>query len=248
MDFVLPEWETEVRFSPCLTQQPLGSSQIRWVTLDGRPSQETRFELERLRKLYANPQPLPLEDLVFRAPNDFQAGGIHNHVPAWLTMVAGQSNKTLILRWLEEGVHVKDFATRFTGSFRRRRYDGEFPPPYTFQNLQNCKNFKEFISATILQRIASGAVRVWGKVEDTKPPYLVHPLTVEPSKPRLCLDARFINLWMKDCPFSLDRVTDVKNYVYRNSFMTKCDDKSGYDHVRISEESTQYFGFEWAGW
>jgi len=53
---------------------------------------------------------------------------------------------------------------------------------------------------------------------------------------------------MKDSPFSLNRLTDVRSYVYKNSFMTKCDDKSGYDHVLLTESSQQYFGFQWAGW
>ena len=93
-----------------------------------------------------------------------------------------------------------------------------------------------------------GAVRVRGKVGETDPLYFVLPLTVEPSKPRLCLDARFLNLWTKDSPFSLDRLTDVRSYVYQNSFMTKYDDKFGHDHVPLTESSQQYFGFQWAGW
>lgn len=32
-------------------------------------------------------------------------------------------------------------------------------------------------------------LRVWGRVGVDSPPYLVLPLTVEPTKPRLCLDA-----------------------------------------------------------
>ena len=78
-------------------------------------------------------------------------------------------------------------------------------------------------------------------------PSLDFALTVEPTKPRLCLDARFLNLWMKDVPFSLDRLTDVPRYVYKGSFMTKCDDKSGYDHVLLTPSSQTYFGFEWGG-
>ena len=66
---------------------------------------------------------------------------------------------------------------------------------------------------------------MWGQVGVDDPPYLVLPLTVEPSKPRL------LNLWMRDMPVSLDTLADVPRFVYRDSFMTKCDDKSGYDHV-----------------
>ena len=79
------------------------------------------------------------------------------------------------------------------------------------------------------------------------PPHLVLPVTVEPTKPRLCIDARFLNLWMKDMPFSLDKLSEVARYVYPGSFMTKCDDKSGYDHVMLTESSQSYFGFSFGG-
>ena len=77
---------------------------------------------------------------------------------------------------------------------------------------------------------------------------IINPLTVEPQKPRLCIDARFLNLWMADTPFSLDTLAMVPRFVYRGSFMTKIDDKSGYDHILLSEDSHQFFGIEWQGW
>ncbi|KAI8490250.1 hypothetical protein Bbelb_319880 [Branchiostoma belcheri] len=79
------------------------------------------------------------------------------------------------------------------------------------------------------------------------PPYLVLPLTVEPSKPRLCHDLRYLNLWMKDCPFKSDSVVELTRYVGRGHFQTKCDDKSGYDHVFITEGSKPLVGFQWEG-
>lgn len=104
------------------------------------------------------------------------------------------------------------------------------------------------MTESILNRVKSGAVRVFGKVGESDPPWLVLPLTVEPKKPRLCLDARFANLWMKDSPFTLDKLSDVPRYVFKDSYMTKCDDKSDYDHVLLQEKSQQYFGFECNGW
>ena len=98
------------------------------------------------------------------------------------------------------------------------------------------------------ERLLTGAVRVWGKVGEVAPPRLVLPLSVEPSKPRLCIDARFLNLWMRDSPFSLDKLRDVPRYVYRDSLMSTIDDKSGYNHVLLTEESMQYFGIRWGDW
>ena len=74
------------------------------------------------------------------------------------------------------------------------------------------------------------------------------PITIEPSKPRMCHDGRFLNLWIKDLPFSLDLITDLPRYVPKGNFQTTCDDKSGYDHVRLTTESRTYFGLEWSGW
>ena len=80
---------------------------------------------------------------------------------------------------------------------------------------------------------------VWGKVEEVQPPHLVLPITIEPSKPRLCIDAH--------TPFSLDKLIDVPRFVYKNSFMSKIDEKSGYDHILLTKESSKYFGIEWKG-
>ena len=87
-------------------------------------------------------------------------------------------------------------------------------PSKQFSNHASCKALSDFVSQEILKRLTTGVLRVWGRVGDDSPPYLVLPLTVEPTKPRLCLDARFLNLWMADVPFSLDRLADVPRYVY----------------------------------
>lgn len=57
------------------------------------------------------------------------------------------------------------------------------------------------------------------------------PLIVEPSKPILCHDERFINLKIKDLLFMLETSKDIHRKVQTNSFMATCDTKSGYDHV-----------------
>ena len=87
-----------------------------------------------------------------------------------------------------------------------------------------------------------------GRLEKSHPPHLVMPITVEPSKPRMCPDERFLNLWIRDLPFSLDLTTNLPRYVHKGNFQTTCDDKSGYDHVLLSTESRTYFGLEWRGW
>ena len=87
-----------------------------------------------------------------------------------------------------------------------------------------------------------------GRVGEVDPPHLILPLTVEPTKPRLCHDARFLNLWMKDVPFRLDSLINLPRYVGRDTYQTILDDKSGYDHLLLTEESRTFFGIQWGGW
>ena len=59
---------------------------------------------------------------------------------------------------------------------------------------------------TLHDRVRSGAITLLDKVGTVDPPHIVLPLTIEPTKPRLCHDARYLNLWMQDRRFSLDRL------------------------------------------
>ena len=43
------------------------------------------------------------------------------------------------------------------------------------------------VSLEIKKRLITGPVRHWGKVGASAPPHVVLPLTVEPTKPRLCI-------------------------------------------------------------
>ena len=67
-----------------------------------------------------------------------------------------------------------------------------------------------------------------GQVE---PPTVASPPTVEPSKPRLCLDLRYINNWMRDTPFVLETLAELPRIVQPRAYMSKPDDKSGYKNI-----------------
>lgn len=116
-------------------------------------------------------------------------------------------------------------------SFQRKYYDSVIPQTAFFPNNKSCQGFEEFISATIIDRVRNGSFLVWRKVNDVQPPYLVMPITVEPSEPRMCHDERFLNLWIRDLPFLLDYITSLPRYVFKSHYQTTFDDKSGYDHI-----------------
>ena len=52
----------------------------------------------------------------------------------------------------------------------------------------------------------------------------------------------------RDLPFSLDYITGLPRYVFKYHYQTTFDDKSGYDHVRLSPESFTFVRLEWKGW
>ena len=116
---------------------------------------------------------------------------------------------------------VKKFIKPLKESFMGVKYESAETPSIVFKNHYSCKQFSQFVTETILQRIESGAIRVWGKVGEVAPPHLVLPMTIEPQRPRLCIDTRFLKLWMVDTPFSLGTLVGVPRFVYPNFCMSK---------------------------
>jgi len=224
---------------------------MNWLSVDGSPSlgkmTSPKDVLAEVTRVISGEKG-NLHQLSFRDPASFKAGGIHHNISMWEIVLENSPRKGQVLEWLLNGVDIRSFMKPFKGVFKGIKYDSSSPPRMTSKNHPSCAKFVDFITETLLQRVGTGAVRVWGKMGEVTPPWLVLPLTVEPNKPRLCVDARFLNLWMKDTPFKLDTLTSVPRFVYPDSHLSKIDDKSGYDHILLSSESQENFGIEWQGW
>ena len=188
--------------------------------------------------------------LLFRDPNAFRAGELHKHHGRWCKIVGDNpsSEQATILRWICDGVSIFEFFQSFSGSFKGRHYQSDRPPSEYLRNSPSCKPFADFVKKTLLERLRTGAISLKGRISEVELPHLVLPLTVEPTKPRLCHDARFLNLWMMDVPFKLDSITNLPRYVAQNTYQTILDDKSGYDHLFLTEQSRVFFGIQWGGW
>ena len=85
-------------------------------------------------------------------------------------------------------MHVKEFIKPFKGRFKGSSYDSRVPPRKHLQNHHSCKLSTKFISKTLVERVRTGAVRVWGRVGTAEPPWVILPITIEPNKWRLCID------------------------------------------------------------
>ena len=233
----IPEWERDVGFDPTsvLDKCPRKETWVNWQGREVLPS-----PLAPRAEMVASDDTIPfdLDFLPLRDPLNFVAGGLGEHYVAWEQIQAPPQ----VLGWVKSGVEVEDFFRHFKGDFKGESYDSDKPPFRVFSNSSACAGFVEFITTTLLDRVENGSLQVWGKVGECMPPRLVMPLTVEPTKPRLCHDERFLNLWIVDSPFSLDTLKDVPRLVTKDMFMTSIDDKSGYDHVHLSRESRPYFG------
>lgn len=231
-------------------QQEGQQRQISWINHRQNPinPQQKPLTCEQMAQGCHEPS---IESLAFRDHNSFLAGELHRHHLEWEHIIkanASSEQAAQCLDWIKLGVNIDDFMRQFKGEFQGDSYDDHLPPPRIFTNSPSTKALSNFVSNTLMERIRAGSVRVWGKVGEVAPPHVVSPLTVEPTKPRLCINMQYINCWMKDTPFTLDSLVDIPRIASEGSHMSKLDDKSGYDHVMMTENSLTLLGFEWEGW
>ena len=136
----------------------------------------------------------------------------------WDYILQGYYKRDEILKYIKHGVSVHDFFQPFKGEFKGKFYDSPSPPKIFLENNKICSQFEEFISSTILERVQNGSLSIWGKEGECNPPHLVMPITIEPSKPRMCHDERFLNLWMNTPSVTFDHITDIPRYVDKGHF------------------------------
>ena len=152
------------------------------------------------------------------------------------------------IKTLKYGADVLDFMTPFRGQFKGESYNSALPPPRVFKNSKKGKHFAGFIASNILNSLRDGSISLLGRVGAVDPPHLVLPLTVEPTKPRLIHDCRFLNLWQAGVTFSLETLVNVPALAPKGTFFTTLDEKSSYDGHLLTPSSRKYFGIQFAGW
>ena len=232
----IPEWELECDFDPSLINIRMRSQHEHdWVNYRGETLSTSACQITAEDVVAGSD--FGLDNLQFRNPNVFIAGNLHNYPEEWEKINASEEVKN----WIHEGVKIDDFFNPFQGNFKGKAYNSSFPPPTEFPNASNCADFVPFIIDTLYERKRNGSLSVVGKVGDCDPPHLILPITIEPNKPRLCHDERFLNLWIKDSPFHLDTLREVPRIIDQHCFMVSLDDKSGYDHIFLHKDSRKYF-------
>ena len=91
------------------------------------------------------------------------AGELHQHYEVWEFILEDFRKKNEVLRYIREGVSIFDFLQPFKGQFKGRNYDSPLPPKMMIENNKIYNEFDDFISNSILERVANGSLSIWGK-------------------------------------------------------------------------------------
>ena len=128
-------------------------------------------------------------------------------------------------------------------TFNGQRVHGFYPPQHRAKNLVPDK-FTDWVSQEIQEWESRGII-----IRETTQirAEVICPLSVEPNKPRLIYDARYINLFFKDKKFSMDGVGKWPEVGWRGMYMFSVDHKSGYHHVPLHYSAWKFFGLKWEG-
>ena len=162
-------------------------------------------------------------------------------------ILSDHPNKQLLLSWLQ-GVRIELFFNQFTREvYKGKKVEAKNPTPIQLKNYVPTE-FASWVNTTIKEYKRIQMLVPWSEVRrenENLLPDLILPLGIEPQKPRLLWDARYLNLFCKQCPFSLDGVDKVRVIGWEKMYLFKIDHKSGYLHVPFHRESWKYLGVEW---
>lgn len=155
-----------------------------------------------------------------------------------------ESTRRQLLSWVRDGVSIKEYMKPFEGVFDGKWFSAVLPPQYRKANhIMTDQRFRDYATEEFARLEAVGAIR---KV--TKRPRCVNPVwVVEGRRLRLIVDARFVNLWCNPPDMKYDTLRSFQRGLRKGDFLFSLDFKSGYHHVRLTEESCTYFGLEWQG-
>ena len=246
--FTCKAWEKDITLGFDPTKQSV--RQQSWVDFKGKTltCNRTFVSAERAFDEASSGKIHHVSELRFPNPQTFVAGQIHEREREWDNIFDYNSTNDEIKGWVKRGIIIQQYIKSFKGEFWGENFDSDYPPQRLFNNSNKCKSFISFINDTIKERLQNGSIECVGKVGHVSPPRIVAPLTVEPSKPRFCINLMYLNNWIVDRPFSLDTLKDIPRVIKENACFTSTDDKSGFDNVRLASECQELVGFQWAGY
>ena len=196
---------------------------------------------------HLTPQQAPLWQ-----PDDFVPGHLSSKIPFWREEILRDrtpADSSTLLGWLQ-GVSVHDFIDESSrGVFQGHQFNGAEVSQIELPNHVP-EEHNLWVDTEIAKLEQKGCIVPWQTVADVSEnprPHIVLPLGVEPKKPRLIWDGRWLNLMCRHVPFKMDGVGNVAQCSWQGAYQVTLDHKSGHHHVPLDKDSWQYFGFFWRG-
>ena len=182
----------------------------------------------------------------FRDETQFQAGSLSASRSFWADVIlrdAPVAERTFILDILDHGVRVDDYLAEPDGAGGWKPSTG--PPASSYPNRVP-PEFEAFVTQTLASAEAAGTLRRFVPVPGgPERPHLVLALSIEPTKPRLITDARPLNAFTREQPFSLDNVGHIPSLIGVGELMVSLDHTNAYSHVNLHCSSERMFGIRW---
>ncbi len=122
----------------------------RWVTWQGRWAAKNATGPCRAEEALAYATDLPnMDELCFRDPATFRAGGLHENVNEWDIILSDSDKAKEVHDWIKHCVDVPSFfVTDELGQ-------ALIPPPKIMANSPTCREHVPFICKAIVERVAT---------------------------------------------------------------------------------------------
>lgn len=182
-----------------------------------------------------------------RDEGKFVAGQLGHSADMWERCILPRSDlnaeqRADVLSWLRDGVDPTAFFKPYAGTFMGRTVSGPSPPPLKIANHPVPTELQGFVREEIARLISTGAVR---RLEVQ--PHCCLPLAVEPTKPRLVWDGRYLNFWCNAPTVRFDGLPTFRKGIRPHDYLIGLDLHSGYHQVRVKPGCEKWFGFEYEG-
>ena len=186
-------------------------------------------------------------DALFRSERDFMPGSLSLCWEFWdRVILVGNPMRDVILPWLQFGVKIESFLAPFSiGNYNGVDINSRWPQFYREEN-HVAPAFQHWVSSQIKDLVRTGVMRPWDeRCMSSKVPIVIAPLIVEPSKPRLIYDARYINCFLSLPSVDMSGAGKIPSCCWKDMYLITLDHKSGYFHVPLHPSSWTYFGVSW---
>ena len=179
----------------------------------------------------------------------FRSGLLHHSAFTQQCQQTCAANPALLAVITQSRWPLISYLVPFSGVFEGKQLQAPVPPQHKDTNRPSCHRHQQFVTDTVAKYISQDAIFKWGASTET-PPWLVMPLhVVDDKKLRLCFDAGFLNLFLKDMHFRLDTIIEMASIISPSTptHLTSMDMKAWYLQSHLSPVSSILAGFEWQG-